>query len=311
MTATSGGGFCLMVEAMGLAGMTEVPLVIVDAQRGGPSTGLPTRTEQGDLLFAISAAQGEFPRIILAPGTIEECFAAGWRAFNLAEKYQCPVVILTDQFLAASLRAVEKEAIDFGAVEIDRGATLTWEQLDQLTDDYKRFAFTEAGGSSPRAIPGHPKGVFSASSYEHDEFGHTTEEIENRQRMMAKRMGKLAEAVKEMQGPQLYGPADAALTLVCWGSSYGPCREAADQLNANGKSANVLHFSDLWPLPEEATARALDACLRTVAVEQNYTSQLARLIRMCTGRTLDGTINKYDGRPFTPEEIVAALEERR
>jgi 2-oxoglutarate ferredoxin oxidoreductase subunit alpha len=306
MTATSGGGFCLMVEAMGLAGMTEVPLVIVESQRGGPSTGLPTRTEQSDLLFVIHASQGEFPRIVTAPSTVEDCFEAGWRAFNLAEEYQCPVVVVTDQLLAASLRTLDMDAIDFSSVAIDRGSTLTYEDLDRLSDGYKRFELTESG-ISPRAFPGHPRGVFAASSDEHDETGHITEEIENRRLMMRKRMRKLEEAEKELRPPQLYGPEDAEVTLVCWGSTFGACKEAADEINGAGGSANVLRFIDLWPLPEDAAAAALSRCRRTVAVEQNYTSQLAKLLRMTTGIKMDDTLNKYDGRPFAPEEIVAGL----
>ncbi|MDP2673473.1 MAG: 2-oxoacid:acceptor oxidoreductase subunit alpha [Dehalococcoidia bacterium] len=306
MTATSGGGFSLMVEAMGLAGMTEVPLVIVEAQRGGPSTGLPTRTEQSDLLFVIHASQGEFPRIVTAPGTVEECFEAGWRAFNLAERYQCPVVVMTDTCLASSLRTVDANAIDFAAVEIDRGPTLTYEELDRLSDGYRRFQLTKTG-VSPRAFPGHPRSVFASSSDEHDETGHITEENDNRRRMMRKRMGKLGEAEKEMRPPSWYGPEKADFTLVCWGSLYGPCKEAADEINDAGGSANVLHFSDLWPLPEEAVVTALRRCRRAVVVEQNYTSQLARLLRMTTGIQVDGTLNKYDGRSFAPGEIVAGL----
>ncbi len=306
MTATSGGGFCLMVEAMGLAAMTEVPMVIVESQRGGPSTGLPTRTEQSDLLFAINASQGEFPRIVTAPGTIEECFEAGWRAFNLAEKYQCPVVVMVDTFLSSSLRTLDVDAIDFASVTIDRGSTLTYEELDQLSDGYKRFQFTDTG-ISPRAIPGHPSAVFAAASDEHDETGHITEEIENRRRMMQKRMGKLQEAEKEMRPPELYGPREAETTLVCWGSTFGACREAAAEINAAGGSANVLRFLDLWPLPEEAAAAALGGCRHTVTVEQNYTSQLAKLLRMTTGIQVDQTLNKYDGRPIAPEEIIAGL----
>jgi 2-oxoglutarate ferredoxin oxidoreductase subunit alpha len=306
MTATSGGGFSLMAEALGLAGMTEVPLVVVEAQRGGPSTGLPTRTEQGDLLFVINASQGEFPRVVLAPGTVEECFEAGWRAFNLAERYQCPVIILSDQFLTSSLRSLDMGAIDFSTVSIDRGQFLSAEDLDSMGDEYRRFAFTDSG-ISPRVAPGHPKAVCAVSSDEHDEYGRITEEITNRRRMMDKRMRKLAGAAAEMRAPKRYGPEKADLTLVCWGSSYGPCREAVDLLNSNGGTANLLHFSDLWPFPEDEAVRMLRACRRTVAVEQNYTSQLARLIRMTTGLSVDRTINKYDGRPFSPEDILGEL----
>jgi 2-oxoglutarate ferredoxin oxidoreductase subunit alpha len=307
MTGTSGGGFCLMVETLGLAGMTEVPMVIALSQRGGPSNGLPTRTEQADLLFAVHASHGESPRIVIAPGTVEECFEAGWRAFNLAEKYQCAVVIMTDQFLGSSFLTLDMDALNFSSVTIDRGSTLTREDLDRLTNGYKRFQFTETG-ISPRALPGqHPAATFSATSDEHDEEGHFDEGIENRRRMMQKRMRKLEEAKKEMRAPKRYGPPEAETTLVCWGSTFGACKEAADQINAAGGSANVLQFVDLWPLPEEGTAAALGECRRTVVVEQNYTSQLARLLRMTTGIEVDGTLNKYDGRPFAPEEIAAGL----
>jgi 2-oxoglutarate ferredoxin oxidoreductase subunit alpha len=307
MTGTSGGGFCLMVETLGLAGMTEVPMVIALSQRGGPSNGLPTRTEQADLLFAVNASHGESPRIVTAPGTVEECFEAGWRAFNLAEKYQCPVIIMTDQFLGSSLRTLDMDALNFSSVTIDRGSTLTREDLDQLTNGYKRYQFTESG-ISPRALPGqHPKAVFSATSDEHNEEGHFDEGIENRLRMMQKRMRKLQEAEKEMRAPKRYGPPEAETTLVCWGSTFGACKEAADQINAAGGSVNVLQFVDLWPLPEEAVTAVLRECRRTVVVEQNYTSQLARLLRMTTGIKVDDTLNKYDGRPFAPEEIAAGL----
>ncbi len=307
MTGTSGGGFCLMVETLGLAGMTEVPMVIALSQRGGPSNGLPTRTEQGDLLFAVHASHGESPRIVIAPGTVEECFEAGWRAFNLAEKYQCAVVIMTDQFLGSSMRTLDMDALNFSSVTIDRGSTMTRDDLDRLTNGYKRYKFTETG-ISPRALPGqHPAATFSATSDEHDEEGHFDEGIENRRRMMQKRMRKLVEAEKEMRAPKRYGPPEAETTLVCWGSTFGPCKEAADQINAAGGSANVLQFVDLWPLPKEETAAAVGDCRRTMVVEQNYTSQLATLLRMTTGIKVDGTLNKYDGRPFAPEEIAAGL----
>ena len=306
MTSTSGGGFSLMVEAMGLAGMTEVPLVIVEAQRGGPSTGLPTRTEQSDLLFAIHAAHGEFPRIITAPGTVEECFEAGWRAFNLAERYQCPVVVLTDSFLASSLRTLEMDAIDFSKVVIDRGKTLAPEESGAQAG-YRRFELS-GDGISPRAIPGYEGAVITTASDEHDESGHITEESENRVRMMNKRMRKMETAGAEMRLPSLYGPAGADLTIACWGSTVGPCREAVDEMLEAGASVNLLQFTDLLPMDGDAVRQTLDACHRIVAVEQNYTGQLGRLLRMTSGIAPHHTLNKFDGRPFSPHEIMAGLE---
>jgi 2-oxoglutarate ferredoxin oxidoreductase subunit alpha len=308
MTCTSGGGFSLMVEALGMAGMCEVPVVVLLCQRGGPSTGLPTRTEQGDLLFALHASQGEFPRIVLAPGTLEQCFEAGWRSFNLAERYQCPVIVLSDQFLASSLRTVEPGLLDLGQVRIDRGKTLTDAELDRATGPYLRYALTP-DGISPRAIPGHPRGVYAVTTDEHDEEGHITEEIANRRRMMEKRMRKLDAARAEMRGPQWYGPEGADLTLICWGSMYGPVREAVDILESRGIRANMLHFSDIWPFPAEAAMAQLRKVRRSVGVEQNYTSQFLRLLRAETGFVPDGAVNKYDGRPPCPREIAERVEQ--
>jgi len=307
MTATSGGGFSLMVEALGLAGMTETPVVIVEGQRPGPSTGMPTRTEQGDLLFMLRASQGEFPRIVLTPGTIEQSFHAGWRAFNLAEKYQCPVIILTDNFLANSVRAMERKDFHFEVVEVDRGQLLNEEELDQLTDDYKRYAIT-ATGISPRARPGHPKAVFVACSDEHDEYGHfEDEDPENRVRMVQKRLRKLEVAVDEMCAPTLYGPEQADITLIGWGSSYGPVREAMDRFNEGKDKVNFLHFVDIWPFPEDKVRPLLESAKRLVAVEGNATGQFARLLRAYTGVQVDDKILRFDGRPFSPEYILARL----
>jgi 2-oxoglutarate ferredoxin oxidoreductase subunit alpha len=309
MTATSGGGFCLMTEALGLAGMTETPVVIVEAQRPGPSTGMPTRTEQGDLLFMLRASQGEFPRVVLTPGTVEECFEAGWRAFNLAEKYQCPVIILTDNFLANSLRSVERTDFHFEEVEIDRGKLLTKEELDGLTEDYRRYAVNETG-ISPRARPGHPNAVFVACSDEHDEYGHfADEDPRNRVRMVKKRLNKLELARKEMRAPTLYGPEKAGVTLVGWGSVFGPVREAVDRLNESGEEVNFLHFTDVWPLPEGKVLRLLESADRLVAVENNATGQLARLLRAYTGIQVDDHILRFDGRPFSPQYVLDGLEE--
>jgi 2-oxoglutarate ferredoxin oxidoreductase subunit alpha len=307
MTATSGGGFSLMVEALGLAGMAEVPLVIVDVQRGGPSTGLPTRTEQADLLFAIHASQGEFPRIVLAPGTVGECFEAGWRAFNLADRYQCPVIVLSDLCLAGSLQTVEPDSLDFASVEIDRGELLDGATLNPMGGEYRRFEIT-ASGISARVLPGHPAAVYAVPSDEHTEEGHITEEIHNRVAMMRKRMRKEETAVRDsIRGPARYGPEGARVTLVCWGSTLGAAREAADLIGDDGEPVAVLHFSDLWPFPVEAAAEALAAAGVTIGVEQNFTGQLGKLIRMMTGRQLDGRILAYDGRPFAPADIVHAV----
>ena len=304
MVATSGGGFSLMVEGLGLAGMCEVPLVVLEGQRGGPSTGLPTRTEQGDLLFVLNASQGEFARLVMAPGSIEEYFVCGWRAFNLAEKYQTPVIVLADELLASSVRTIEVDAIDFDGVVIDRGKLLTTEELDGLTEPYKRHLFTD-DGISPRAIPGHPKAVYATASDEHDEFGHITEEKLNRRRMMQKRMTKLETARQEIRPPTRYGPAEAPIILVGWGSTYGVLREVVDRLAGR---ARLVHFCDLWPFPAEAAAEALKGG-KLVTVENNYTGQFKRLLQGATCIAVDHTILRYDGHAFSPEDIIAELKE--
>jgi 2-oxoglutarate ferredoxin oxidoreductase subunit alpha len=316
LVPTSGGGFALMVEALGLAGMTETPVVIYNAQRPGPSTGLPTRQEQGDLLFMLYASQGEFPRFLVAPGTHEECFVTGWRVFNLAEKYQTPALVLSDHYLAVAIRTLDLDAFDFEAVEIERGELLSEAELDALDREYLRYRVTSSG-VSPRAVPGHPKAVYVAAGNEHDERGAITEESEMRTAQVEKRQGKLVGMAGEMSGPLRYGPPEAEVTFVSWGSTYGPLREAVDRLNGGiglGRRpspnsgigrANMLHFVDLWPFPSEAVTTALESARRVVSIELNATAQLATLIRSQTGREMDGTILKYDGRAFTPDYIVS------
>ncbi len=306
MTASSGGGFSLMVEALGLAGMVEVPLVVIEAQRAGPSTAMATRTEQGDLLFLLHASQGEFLRIVMAPGTVEQCFACGWRAFNLAERFQTPVIVVIDQFVAHFIRSVDKGALDFGAVRIDRGALLTAGELDGLTEPYVRYAITPSG-VSPRAVPGHPKAVYSATSDEHSPDSHMEEAAANRATMQRKRLAKSAGALAEMSGPTLYGPADAPLALVCWGSTYGPVHEAVDELNAAGTPTRMVHFCDVWPFPAVAAEQALAGARRILAVEGNLTGQFAWLLRAETGIKVHGLVSRYDGRPFTVEDILAGV----
>jgi 2-oxoglutarate ferredoxin oxidoreductase subunit alpha len=306
MTPTSGGGFALMVEGMGLAGLCEVPIVIVNVQRPGPATGLATRTEQADLLFMIYATQGEFPRIVLAPGTIEQCFEAGWRAFNLAEKFQTPALIISDAFLAHSPRALDMDALDFN-VPIDRGALLSDKELDGLTERYKRYLDT-ASGVSPRALPGHSKAVYSSASDEHDEYGQICEDIVVRNQQNEKRMRKLEAARAEMKAPLRYGPPQAEWTFLTWGSTVGPLRMAMDILNEQGQTANIVQIMDVWPLPVAKVTAALTGVNKLIGVEQNYTGQLSTLVRAYTGIEVDGLITKYDGRPMSPEYILSHLK---
>jgi 2-oxoglutarate ferredoxin oxidoreductase subunit alpha len=308
MCPTSGGGFSLMVEALGLAGITEVPVVVYNAQRPGPATGLPTRTEQADMLFMMHASQGEFPRFVIAPGTLEESFRVGWQAFNLADRYQTPALVLSDHTLAAAYRTIEGDALDFDAVEIDRGALLTREDLDALEEPYKRYKVTESG-VSPRATPSHPNAVWVSTANEHDEFGAVSEDAQNRVDQAKKRWRKITGMAQEVEGPSPYGPEGAEVTFVAWGSTYGALREAVDWLNEERAGrANMLHFTALHPFPPTGEV-ALRQAERLIAVEGNVTGQLEMLIRARTGLSMDGSIRKYDGRAFSPEYIVAHLDE--
>ncbi|MCL5026188.1 MAG: 2-oxoacid:acceptor oxidoreductase subunit alpha [Chloroflexi bacterium] len=296
MTATAGGGFSLMVEGLGLAGMTETPVVIVVGQRPGPATGFPTRTEQGDLEFVLHAAQGEFARIVLTPGTPEQAFALGFRAFNLAERYQLPVIILTDQQLADSYRTIEP--FDLSSLQIDRG-----ELLLDAPPDYMRYRLTPSG-ISPRAVPGLSSAVVVADSDEHAEDGHITEDGAVRTAMVRKRVGKLELARADIVPPEHYGEQHPELLLIGWGSTYGALREAVDDLRADGVSAGMLHLSQVWPFPNEQVQAAMKAAKKSVMVENNASGQLARVMRGETGLAPDGHILKYDGRPFSPSEIT-------
>ncbi|MHB0856837.1 MAG: 2-oxoacid:acceptor oxidoreductase subunit alpha [Anaerolineae bacterium] len=309
MTATSGGGFALMTEALGLAGITETPLVVVESQRPGPATGMPTRTEQADLLFVLNASQGEFPRIVLCPGSTVECFNAGWQAFNLAERYQTPVIVLLDNYLSNAFRTISREELHFDRVEIDRGRMAALDEIQPTRDGYfRRYAASE-DGISARALPGNPHAVVLACSDEHDEHGHfADEDAENRILMVEKRMRKLETARQDILSPTRYGPDQADVTLVCWGSTYGPARIAVDWGNAQGRSLNMVHFSQAWPFPEESAQQLLAGANHLVAVENNATGQFARLLRGSTGIHIPERILRYDGRPLTPNYILDRLQ---
>ena len=293
-----------MVEGLSLAGMTETPIVVVLAQRPGPAIGLPTRTEQGDLEFALHAGHGEFPRAVLAPATIEDAFHVTIKAFNLAEKYQIPVIILTDQHLASSYNTVEK--FDLSQVKVERGQLLSEEEANNLTE-YKRHQFTESG-ISPRALPLQGKALVVTDSDEHDEAGHMIEDAETRTRMVLKRLRKLNGLRSELGQPRLHQTPKAEITLIGWGSTYGAIKEAATLLQKDGVAANVLHLNELWPFPAEAVSSVLDSANKSMVIENNATGQLARLIRRETGHKVNASILKFDGRPFSPEYIVRELK---
>lgn len=304
MTATSGGGFCLMTEGLGLAGITETPIVIVNAQRPGPATGLPTRTAQGDLLFVINASQDEFPRFVFAPGTPVEAFEQMIRAFHLADKYQVPAIVLTDQTLNDSLYIAERKLSAPDKIEKfvvdDAGIP------DPST--YDRFASTESG-VSPRALPCNGEALVVVSGNEHREDGHISEAIVDRVRMVDKRNAKVPAMLSEMRDPEMYhGESD--ILLVGHGSSKGPIFESVELLREAGVNAGCMHIADIWPFRAEAVQKLLADCKRFFTVEQNSTAQLARLIREQTGLASDGSILKYSGRPFFPNEIVEGVNER-
>jgi len=304
MTATSGGGFCLMVEALSLAGMTETPAVIVVAQRPGPSTGLPTRTEQADLNLVMHAGHGDFPRAILAPGYPEQAIHLMSKAFNLADKYQTPIIVLGDQHFGDAYFTVDE--LDFRNITIDRGHILTDQDLPSPLD-YRRYAPSKSG-ISPRILPGQTKAVLYADSDEHTEEGHITESGAVRNQMMHKRMQKLEGLRREIGPPEIYPAGEAEIVLLGWGSTHGAIKEAVDRLNQEGAAARMIHYSELFPfnarhVPIEELKQS-----KIIAVENNYTGQFADLFSQETGLPVDQRILKYDGRPFTPREITDQIE---
>ena len=296
MTASSGGGFALMVEGISLAGMTETPVVIVLAQRPAPATGLPTRTEQGDLLFAIYAGHGEFPRVVFAPSDSKDAFHKIARAFNLADKYQTPAIILSDQFLADSYFTVD----DF---DLDKVANELHLANPSEMRNYQRYHLTETG-ISPRLYPGQSKHLVCCDSDEHDESGHITEDLELRERMVKKRLKKSELLKKEIRPPEENRISDAEDIFVSWGSSRNAVFEAVGKLRENGAKVGAIHFTELWPLPEYEFPP--EKIYHTV--ESNATGQLARLLRSEYGLSVRGTINRYDGLPLDQEYIIEGFE---
>lgn len=305
MTATSGGGFSLMVEGLGLAAMTETPLVVVEGQRPGPSTGMPTWTEQGDLKFLLNASQGEFPRVLIAPGDMEECFYETINAFNIAEKYQMPVIILIDKYLSES--HMTTEFFSESGIKIDRGKLLSDGDLEKLAK-FNRYEITE-DGISPRTIPSQKGGISKVNSDEHDEFGFSSDDPEIRIKMMDKRFRKLGALNNaSLKEPKLYGKEDAEINIIGWGSTKGPILEAMKLLENDGIETNFLHLVYINPFPTSTVSKVIEKAKKTFIVENNKTAQMASLIRQHTGIEINNKILKYNGRPFFPNEIYDGIK---
>jgi 2-oxoglutarate ferredoxin oxidoreductase subunit alpha len=296
-----------MVEALSLAGMTETPAVIVVAQRPGPSTGLPTRTEQSDLNFVIHAGHGEFPRAILAPGHPAQAIRLMSKAFNLADRYQTPVIVLGDQHFNDAYFTVDE--LDLRGIRIDRGHILSAADLPS-PQEYNRYAPSESG-ISPRILPGQTKAVLYADSDEHTEEGHITESAAVRNEMMRKRMQKLEGIGQEIGPPEIYPAGQAELVLLGWGSTYGVLKETVDILNQKGQTAQMIHYSELFPFNPQHIETSAFKKSSIVAVENNYTGQFADLFSQSTGLAVDQRILKYDGRPFSPGDIIDRINGKK
>ncbi|MCH7919047.1 MAG: 2-oxoacid:acceptor oxidoreductase subunit alpha [Planctomycetes bacterium] len=309
MCATSGGGFALMTEAIGMAAMMELPVVFINVQRAGPSTGVPTKTEQGDLWQVLGASQGDFERFIVAPTDALDAFKTIPELFNLVDKCQCPGIVISDLLISEGTFSVDPDDINMQPT-IDRGELIT---EPSKTDGYLRYKDTESG-ISPRALPGLEGYVHVVASDEHDEDGILiSDEFTNphkRRKMVEKRARKFQTVAQEVPPPELEGPQDAEVTLIGWGSTYGVIKEAVEQLKVEGVTANHLAIKWIVPLHGEAVTDILSRAKRTIIVENNYSGQFYRYLRSETGLSVDGHIRKYDGEPFMPHHIVAGVLEQ-
>ena len=295
MVTTSGGGFALMEEGLSLAGMLELPIVIHLAQRPGPATGLPTRTEQGDLELALYSGHGEFPRIIYAPGGIQDLFYLTQRAFNLADKYQIPVFILTDEYLIDTY---------YNTAEFDLSKTKIEKYINKTKKNYRRYQLTK-NGISDRGIPGWGDGLVLVDSDEHDEYGRITEDLSLRTKMVDKRLKKFKEIKKDEISPELIGSQEYEILIVGWGSTYHIVKEALESLKEH--KVSFLHFKQVYPLPSE-TEDYLKKAKKIIVVENNATSQFSRLLKLYTDIEVEHKILKYNGLPFFVDELIGKLE---
>ena len=307
LCATSGGGFALMTEAIGAAAMMEIPVVFINVMRAGPSTGVPTKTEQGDLWQVLGASQGDFERIIVSPTDALDAFSTMAEVFNLTDKYQCPAIVISDLYISEGRYSVDPDLVNMHP-EIDRGALIT-EPSD--TDGYLRYKDTESG-ISPRPLAGLEGYVHLVATDEHDEDSTLiSDEFTNphkRRQMVEKRARKFDNILSDIAAPVLQGPADADVTLIGWGSTQGIIAEAVDALNAEGVSTNHLQIRWMVPFHGEEIMNILSKAKRTIIVENNYSGQFARYMRSETGFAAEGHIRKYDGEPFMPHHIVDGVK---
>jgi 2-oxoglutarate ferredoxin oxidoreductase subunit alpha len=306
-TATSGPGFSLMAEGLGWAGINEVPVVVTLYQRGSPATGMPTRTEQGDLLFALHAGHGEFPRILLASGDLQEAFRDAAEAFNYAERFQMPVIHLLDKAMASTTQTLPP--FDPSALRIERGLLFESPPEGNGRGPFARFEPTESGISA-RAVLGQPGGRHWLTGGEHTALGRVTEDPVVREQQMEKRARKLEHAAREIPGEdklQVHGDPQAAFSVLSWGSNKGAILEALEALRGEGIQGRLVQVRLLWPFPAQELERALKGAAPLVIVEANYSGQFAQLLRAQTGREVDHLIVKYNGRPISGEEIAEAL----
>lgn len=306
LTATSGGGFALMTEGLGMAGLSETPFVIIESQRTGPSTGMPTYTEQSDLRFALHASQGEFPRLVMAPGDIDEAFFETFRMFNLTDRVQTPGIVLLDKHISES--SVTTKPFDTSKLKIERGKLMSDEAMQNSKEPMLRYKLTD-DGISPRPVPGQPNGLYVSTSYEHWEDGFTTEDSHMRIAQVDKRDRKLLSIKEEEIAPKLYGDEKADLTIVSWGSNKGMILEAMKWCKKEGLSVNFLQILWMNPFPVKKVTEILSKSKKTLMVEQNKEAQLRGYIREKTGIFIEDTLLKYDGRPIDPEEIFAKIKQ--
>lgn len=311
MCATSGGGFALMTEAIGAAGMMEIPAVFIDVQRAGPSTGVPTKTEQGDLWQMLGASQGDFSKIIVAPLDILDCFRTIGETFNLAERYQVPAMVMSDLLLSEGTSSVDPDMITWDT-PIDRGKVILPDEVTaEPKEKYLRYRITD-DGVSPRVLPGVPFHQYVAATDEQDEDGILISDMftnpHKRRAMVEKRARKSEGMLSEMPAPELFGPADAEVTLIGWGSTKGVIREAMEQLQEAGVTCNNLQIKWLVPFHADAVTKALDDAKKTIIIENNHSGQFARYLRSETGFSADAHIRKYDGEPLLPHHVTEGVQ---